>query len=65
MRCHGNKYPLLTMFLPSSVPVDTLELFGKIEDKLNFEVNGRRPQFVGKWKMTSIFWQLHDDLHFG
>jgi hypothetical protein len=35
-----------------------------MEDNLNFKVNGRRPQFVGKWKTTSICWQLEDDLHF-
>ena len=26
-----------------------------MEDDLNFFVNGRRPQFFGKWKKTSIF----------
>ena len=26
--------------------------------------NGRRPQFSGNWKTTSIFWQMEDDLIF-
>ena len=30
------------------------QLFGK----------GRRPQFSGKWKTTSIFWKIEDDLNF-
>ena len=25
---------------------------------------GRRPQLFGKWKMTSIFWKMEDDLNF-
>jgi hypothetical protein len=37
-------------------------LFVKMEDNLNFKVNGRRPQFVGKWKATSFSWQIEDDL---
>ena len=26
--------------------------------------NERRPQYFGKWKMTSIFWQMEDDINF-
>ena len=33
-----------------------------LEDNLNFLVNGSRPQFFGKWKTTSIFWYIEDDL---
>ena len=29
--------------------------FWKMEDDLNILENGRRPQYFGKWKMTSIF----------
>ena len=36
----------------------------KLEDDLIFLANGRRPQFFGKWKTTSIFWQMEDDLNF-
>ena len=47
---------------------DDLNFFGKwkttstflaneLEDDLNILVNGRRPQFWGKLKTTSIFWQ--------
>ena len=25
--------------------------------------NGRQPQYFGKWKTTSIFWQMEDDLN--
>ena len=36
----------------------------KLEDDLHFLVNGRRPQFFGKWKMTSIFLYVEDELKF-
>ena len=36
----------------------------KLEDNLNFLVNGRRPQFFGKWKTTSIFLYIEDELKF-
>ena len=26
--------------------------------------NGRRPQFSGNWKTTSIFWQMEDNLNY-
>jgi hypothetical protein len=29
----------------------------ELEDDLNSWANGRRPQFFGKWKTTSILWQ--------
>jgi hypothetical protein len=32
-----------------------------MEDNFNFKVNGRRPQLIGKWKKTSIYWQMEDD----
>jgi hypothetical protein len=35
----------------------------KLED-LNFLVNRRRPQFLGKWKTTSIFLYTEDELKF-
>ena len=46
-----------------------------MEDDLNFLIfednldsfgneNGRRPQFFSKWKTTSIFLQIEDDLIF-
>ena len=35
-----------------------------MEDDLNFLENGRRPQFFGKWKKTSAFWKMEDDLIF-
>ena len=37
----------------------------KLEDDLNFLANGRRPQYFGKWKLTSIFWQMEDTYIFG
>ena len=36
----------------------------KLEDNLNFLANGRHPQYFGKWKTTSIFWKIEDDLIF-
>jgi hypothetical protein len=30
----------------------------------NFLADGRRPQFFGKWKTTSIFWKMGNDLNF-
>ena len=35
-----------------------------MEDDLNIDLNGRQPQFQGKWKKTSICWQMEDNLHF-
>ena len=35
----------------------------QMEDDLNFLPNGRRPPFFGKWKTTSIFWQIEDNLN--
>ena len=35
----------------------------KLEDDLNFLVNGRRPHFFGKWKTTSIFGEMKEDLN--
>ena len=35
----------------------------KLEDDLNFFANGSRPQFFGKWKTTSLFWKMEDDLN--
>jgi uncharacterized protein YjbJ (UPF0337 family) len=32
---------------------EDLYVFGKMEDDPNFKVNGKQPQFQGKWKMTS------------
>ena len=36
----------------------------KLEDNLNCLVNGRRPQFFGKWKTTSIFLYIENKLNF-
>ena len=36
----------------------------KMEEKLNFFENGRRPQLFLKWKVTSIFLEMEDDLNF-
>ena len=36
----------------------------KLEDNLHVLKNGRRPKFLGKWKITLIFWQWEEDLHF-
>ena len=33
----------------------TTSTFWQMEDDLNYLENGRRPQFFGKWKTTSIF----------
>ena len=33
-----------------------------MEDDLNFVDNGRLPQLFGKWKTTSIFLKMEDDL---
>ena len=35
-----------------------------MEDDLNIFENGRRPQFFRKWKTTSIFLKMEDDLNF-
>jgi hypothetical protein len=34
-----------------------------MEDDLHFKVNGRQPQFQGKWKTTSISRQMEDNLN--
>ena len=36
----------------------------KMEDDLNFKVNGRQPQFKGKWKTTSILGRMEDNHNF-
>ena len=33
-----------------------------MEDNLNFKANGRRPQYVVKWKKTSNCWQMEENL---
>ena len=33
----------------------TTSILRKMEDNLNFKINERRPQFLGKCKTTSIF----------
>ena len=37
---------------------------GKMEDNLNLKINGRRPQFLGEWKTTSILILMEDDLNY-
>jgi hypothetical protein len=32
-----------------------------MEDNLNILANGRQPQYFGKYKTTSKFWQMEDD----
>ena len=34
-----------------------------MEDDNNLFQNGRRPQYFGKWKTTSISWQMEDNLN--
>jgi hypothetical protein len=34
-----------------------------MEDDHNFVPNARRPQYFGKWKTTSVFWQMEDDFN--
>jgi hypothetical protein len=36
----------------------------KLKDDLNCLVNGRRPKYLGKWKTTSIFLYIEDELKF-
>jgi hypothetical protein len=36
----------------------------KMEDNLNCSGKGRRPQFLRKWKTTSISQETEDDLNF-
>ena len=36
----------------------------KLEDDLNYFAMGRRPQFFGKWKTTSILRKMEDDHNF-
>ena len=38
-------------------------IFSKLEDELNFDKNGRRPQFLGKGKTIYFFWKIKDDLN--
>jgi hypothetical protein len=33
-----------------------------MEDDNNLFPNGRRPHYFGKWKTTSMFWQMEDNL---
>ena len=35
-----------------------------MQDDLNLKENGRKPQFAGSWKMTTICWQMEEDLGF-
>ena len=37
----------------------------QMEDDLNFLKTERRPQIFGKWKTTSIRWQMKDSLFLG
>jgi hypothetical protein len=37
--------------------------FFQMENILYFLVNGRRPQYFGKWKTTLILWQMEDNLN--
>jgi hypothetical protein len=39
-------------------------IINKLEDDLNFLVIGGRPHFFGKWKTTSIFLYIEDELKF-
>ena len=39
-------------------------IFFKMEDDLNFFENGRRPQNFRKWKTTSIFLKMEDNITF-
>ena len=34
-----------------------------MEEDLNILANGRRPNYFGKWKTTSIFCQIEDSLN--
>ena len=41
---------------------DDLNFF-QMEDNLYILENERRPLYFGKWKTTSICWQMEDDLN--
>jgi hypothetical protein len=53
---------VLTSPYPTGPQLDNLNFF-PMEDILNFLPNERRPQYFGKWEMTSIFWQMEVDLN--
>jgi hypothetical protein len=33
-----------------------------MEQRTQSLANGRRPQYFGQWKLTSIIWKMEDDL---
>jgi hypothetical protein len=39
--------------------------FWKMKDDLNIFGNGRRPQYVEKWKTTPICRQIENNINFG
>jgi hypothetical protein len=34
-----------------------------MKEDLNILAKGRQPQYFGRWKTTSIFWQVEDDIN--
>jgi hypothetical protein len=38
------------------------EYFSQMKDDINILANERRPQYFGKWRTTSIFWRMEDNL---
>ena len=32
-----------------------------MEDDLNILAIGKQPEYFGKWKTTTIYWQMEDD----
>ena len=56
-------HPGKFIFQHFSVNVDQVSSH-ELEDDLTFLANGRRPQSFGKWKTTSIFLKMEDDLKY-
>ena len=39
------------------------KIFSKWKTTFYILANGRRPQFIGRWKMASILWKMEDNLN--
>jgi hypothetical protein len=44
--------------------MEETSIFSKMEDDLYILGNGRQPQYFVKWKKTSTFWQMEDDVNY-
>ena len=42
---------------------DNINIFSNGRQPQLFLLNGRLPQYFGKWKTTSIFWQMEEDIN--